>query len=311
MDNEETPINPRTGGPRGPRAAIGRVLLALEEHILWPVEDALRGLFGAFRRLVDGPAWEAQRRAIWPLQDRFALLGRPGRALVAGGGLVLVVAACVGGYAVVTSGGSGDTAEAPVAVTAPSEPPLELSAAAADREPEQTLKGAAPVFEPKAKDPAKQSTAEEAPASASPPSDPASSSAATDTISSSPSSSAASASTSSVDGPPAGPKALAVAHRFADAFVVYETGGEKSTVRGAFAATATPQLARSLLRRPPRLPGNVEVPKAKVLNVVPGPSHGGVYTVSVSLLRVGVSSELRLDMEKLEKDGWRVTNVLG
>ncbi len=48
-----------------------------------------------------------------------------------------------------------------------------------------------------------------------------------------------------------------------------------------------------------------------MLNVVPGPSKGTVFTVSVSLLRVGVTSELRLEMEKLKKQGWRVTNVLG
>jgi hypothetical protein len=64
------------------------------------------------------------------------------------------------------------------------------------------------------------------------------------------------------------------------------------------------------MKRPPRQPANVEVPKAKVVNVVAGPSHGGVYSVSVSLLRVGLTSELRLDMEK-HKDEWLVTNVLG
>jgi hypothetical protein len=55
----------------------------------------------------------------------------------------------------------------------------------------------------------------------------------------------------------------------------------------------------------------VKVPRAKVLNVVAGPSRDGVYKVSVSLLRVGVTSELRLDMEKLKNADWRVTNVLG
>jgi len=55
----------------------------------------------------------------------------------------------------------------------------------------------------------------------------------------------------------------------------------------------------------------VTVPKAKVLNIVPAPSHGSVYPLSVSLLRVGVTSELRLEMEKLKSQGWRVTNVLG
>ena len=82
-------------------------------------------------------------------------------------------------------------------------------------------------------------------------------------------------------------------------------------MRTAFGETATPALSKALLRRPPRLPANVKVPKAKVVNVVPGPSQGGIYPVSVSLLRVGVTSELRLEMEKRKGDGWRVTNVLG
>ncbi len=68
----------------------------------------------------------------------------------------------------------------------------------------------------------------------------------------------------------------------------------------------------SLLQRPPRLPASVEVPKAKVLNVVAGPHQGDTYTLSVSLLRVGVTSELRLDMQRDPKTGeWRVTDVLG
>jgi hypothetical protein len=82
-------------------------------------------------------------------------------------------------------------------------------------------------------------------------------------------------------------------------------------VRKAFGQTATPELSHSLLRRPPRLPANVTVPKAKVVNVVAGPSHGGVYSLSVSLLRVGVTSELRLEMEQLKNKQWQVTNVLG
>ena len=114
-----------------------------------------------------------------------------------------------------------------------------------------------------------------------------------------------------IPGPAAGAKAIAVARDFSSAFVVYETGGEKSEVRKVFATTATPELSKALLKRPPRQPADVKVPKAKVLNIVPGPSQGGVYTVSVSLLRVGVTSELRLEMEKLKDEGWRVTNVLG
>ena len=65
------------------------------------------------------------------------------------------------------------------------------------------------------------------------------------------------------------------------------------------------------MRRPPRLPANVTVPQAKVVNVVAAPSHGRDYPVSVSLLRVGITSELRLEMEQLKDKGWQVTNVLG
>ena len=83
-------------------------------------------------------------------------------------------------------------------------------------------------------------------------------------------------------------------------------------MRAAFNETATPHLTRELLRRPPRLPAGVEVPKAKVLNVVAGPHKGDTYTLSVSLLRVGVTSELRLEMQRDPKNGvWRVVGALG
>ncbi len=112
-------------------------------------------------------------------------------------------------------------------------------------------------------------------------------------------------------GPPAPKAAKLVARRFAEAFVVYEVGGVEDKVRQAFARTTTRQLSRSLLRRPPRQPANVKVPRAKVVNVVAGPSRGSVYTLSVSLLRVGVTSELRLEMEQGVGKQWEVTNVLG
>jgi hypothetical protein len=105
---------------------------------------------------------------------------------------------------------------------------------------------------------------------------------------------------------------MKVARRFAGAFVLYETGRSDSGVRTAFGETASPRLARALLRRPPRLPANVKVPKAKVVNIVPGPRHGNTHTLSVSLLRVGVTSELRIDVTQDEKSGeWQVTDVLG
>jgi hypothetical protein len=116
----------------------------------------------------------------------------------------------------------------------------------------------------------------------------------------------------------AGPAAIKVARRFADAFVLYEIGKTSAHVRKAIAETASPDLAKALLRRPPRLPSNVKVPKARVLNIVVGPTHGDTYTVSASLLRVGVTSELRLDMKRVPQESggerelaWQVTDVTG
>jgi hypothetical protein len=114
-----------------------------------------------------------------------------------------------------------------------------------------------------------------------------------------------------LSGPPAPKAAKRVARRFAEAFVVYEVGGIDTQVRKTFSQTSTKQLSRSLLHRPPRQPASVKVPRAKVVNVVAGPSKGDVYTVSVSLLRVGVTSELRLEMEQGVGKKWQVTNVLG
>ena len=119
------------------------------------------------------------------------------------------------------------------------------------------------------------------------------------------------AETEELVGPPAPKAAKRVARHFAEAFVVYETEGVDSGVRNTFGATTTKQLSKSLLKRPPRQPANVKVPRAKVVTVVSGPSKGSVYEVSVSLLRVGVTSELRLELEQGVGKKWQVTNVLG
>jgi hypothetical protein len=114
-----------------------------------------------------------------------------------------------------------------------------------------------------------------------------------------------------VVGPVAPKAAKQTARRFAQAFVVYEVGGVDGKVRSEFGHTSTKQLSRALLHRPPRQPAAVKVPQAKVVNVVAGPSRDGVYPVSVSLLRVGATSELRLELEQGVGKKWQVTNVLG
>jgi hypothetical protein len=263
---------------------------------------------------LEGFSLALRDRVIWPLGDRFLGLSDEARAAVVGGAVVLALAIGIGGYSLASSDGGEQTTPAPVAVSSPAPEPTPVKAEPKP-EPEPTLQGAAPVFKPSSDkgsaDAGADAPADEATATASTVSN--SGNAATDTISSQPGAAAARASTAteSVDGPPAGPAAIAVARKFAGAFVVYETGAEKSEVRKAFKATATPEVSRALLQRPPRQPAGVEVPKAKVLNVVPAPSHDSIYPVSVSLLRVGTTSELRLEMEQLKNKNWRVVHVLG
>jgi hypothetical protein len=104
---------------------------------------------------------------------------------------------------------------------------------------------------------------------------------------------------------------MKVARRFSKAFLSYEIGRDREAATEVFDATATPRLAEALSDRPPRLPANGRVPKARVVNLVPGPRAGRAYTVSVSLLRVGLTSELRLEMRKQGKAAWLVTDVRG
>lgn len=268
---------------------------------LWLAQDRVRtGTGSAFGRV-----WFSfQERLVWPLQDRTAAMGAPGRALSAAAAVVLAAAALAAGLLAAGSGNSDGAPPTQVAVNA-SAPAKQQAPAPQPAAP--TLQGAAPVFKPE-EEPAPPSEVD--PAKAIVKSAPAEDEAAEgETASSAASSSSAKA--PALDGPPAGPEALAVARDFADAFVLYETGETDSEVRATFAATATAALSRALLERPPRLPADVEVPQAKVVNLVPAPSQGDVYPVSVSLLRVGVTSELRVDMEQQKGEGWRVTNVLG
>jgi hypothetical protein len=280
----------------------------------WLAQDRVRsGLGGAFGTAVgalrggsERVADSARERLVWPLEDRAATMGAPARALSFGLVVLLAAGAGVAGLIWAAPDGPHDVTATEVAVTSP--PPAKVQTTTS--QPEPTLHGAAPVFKPADSG----ATAEVDPAKAivkSAPADSATAEPSSAEASTSTASSTAAAKTDAVDGRPAGPKAISVASDFAGAFVLYETGDSEASVRRAFGETATPALAKALLRRPPRLPANVKVPKAKVVNVVPAPSHGGVYPVSVSLLRVGLTSELRLEMEQLKGDGWRVTNVLG
>jgi hypothetical protein len=286
------------------RSSISNAALAVEERVVWRGSDGLRAVAEVVKWPFERAVWAIERGLVWPLEERTGKWSEPLRT--AGAVALALLAVGAGVFGLIWASGSGggsapqtQQATAPiVAPTATSATPQEGLAQAAP-----VLQGTAPDFTPTASAGAKgaagTSTAkapEEAAGTAS--------AGATET-----------ATTSSPDAAkavPAGPAATKVARQFAGAFVLYETGRTDAKVRTAFAATATPQLSRSLLRRPPRLPANVKVPKAKVLNLVPGPTHGETHTLSVSLLRVGVTSELRIDMQRDKKSGeWRVTDVLG
>jgi hypothetical protein len=288
-----------------PRTAAGSSAIA---DALWSAQDRVRL---ACARGFERVAFPLQKRIFWPLSDRAATMDGATRGLSYGVLVLVAAGAGVAGLIWATPDGPHkDSGATPVA--AASAPLAAVAKPAPEQAPEPTLQGATPVFEPSPKEAA---SAEVDPAKAIVKSSPAETptDAAASSASARPAATASSAAArpATVDGPPAGPKAIAVASDFASAFVLYETGESDSDVRQALGETATPALAKALLRRPPRLPANVEVPKAKVVNVVPAPSRGDIYPVSVSLLRVGLTSELRLEMEKRKADGWRVTNVLG
>jgi hypothetical protein len=277
------------------------------EDRAWGGVNALRTVAEVVKWPFERAAWAIERGLVWPLEERTGKLSGPLRAAgVAAVALVAIGAGVLGlVWASGSGGGSAQTQEASAPIVAPLATAATPKEALAQAAP--VLHGTTPDFTPKtssgSNDTADTATAK-APEEAAEPN----TAAATETATSP----AADAAATAAKVVPAGPAATKVGRQFAGAFVLYETGRSDAKVRTTFAATATPELSRSLLRRPPRLPANVKVPKAKVLNLVPGPQHGDTYTLSVSLLRVGVTSELRIDMQRDKKTGeWRVTDVLG
>jgi hypothetical protein len=266
----------------------GRLRAALSDAG-WAVRDRIGDMAGGLLDLVRWPfervAWAFERGLVWPLRERTAEWSGAARAA----GLAAIAAIAVGAVAIGASlagSGNGEETLAQTDDVAPASTGLPFDELTPDNPAEPMLRGAAPVFIPKKRaNEAAAADAETAPDDES-------------------------ASAKEEEAVPAGPAAMKVARRFAEAFVLYEIGEESGRAKQTFGETATPQLARSLADRPPQLPANAKVPKAKVLNVVPGPRRGRTYTVSVSLLRVGVTSELRLDLKR-NKDSWAVTNVRG
>ncbi len=290
------------------RSSLAHAALAVEERVVWGGADVLRGVADVVRWPFERAIWAIERGFVWPLEERSGEWSASVRALGLATLALLAAGAGVLGLLWASGSGGGGTAATTQASAPVAAPVVKQALQPAAAVPEPALQGAKPDFTdaPQA-GAAKGSTAGSESSAATSGSDATAAAGSTAEVAKSASPGAAGAKVK-----PAGPEATKVAHRFAGAFVLYEIGRKTDRVEKTFRATATPRLAHELLSRPPRQPTGVKVPKAKVLNVVAGPQHGSTYTLSVSLLRVGVTSELRLDLERNPKSGeWEVTNSLG
>ncbi|HWB68874.1 MAG TPA: hypothetical protein VG518_02755 [Solirubrobacterales bacterium] len=312
-------MSTQSQSPAGLRASLANAAWIVEERVVWGGADLFRAAGGFFRSALDAvkwpferALWALERAVLWPLEERLGVAWE-GPLRAAGVAVLVVVAIGAGVAGLLWAAPDHGNNAAKLSVTPVVSPPI--SAPVQEQAPPAgpTLHGVAPDFAA----PKEGGGAEAAKSQAASPSREKAPATQADTAQGTATAEAQGAPQSSEPAPGGavqgaeGPGATEVARRFADAFVLYETGKTSNAVKAAFHATATPALARSLLRRPPRLPANVKVPRAKVLNVVLGPAHNGVSTISVSLLRVGLTSELRLDMQKDKSGDWQVTNVLG
>jgi hypothetical protein len=292
------------------RSSLAHAAFAVEERVVWGGADVLRGILEVVKWPFERAIWAIERGLVWPLEERTGDLNPPLRAL--GVAVLALLAAGAGVLGLIWASGSGgggtsSTPEASAPVAAPIVRQAPQPAAAA---PAPVLQGAKPDFSGATQSGVSKSSGPGAESTAATSGSTSASGSTAEVARSAGSSSGDSAGVDAVK--PAGPPAATVARQFAAAFVLYEIGRKTSQVKTTFSETATPRLAHELLRRPPRQPAGVEVPKAKVLNVVAGPHKGDTFTLSVSLLRVGVTSELRLEMQRNPKTGvWQVADSLG
>jgi hypothetical protein len=265
-----------------------RFLLGVADVVRWPFERA---------------AWAIERAVLWPLQERLAGWSYAGRGAGAAVLAGTAGAAVLAGVLLLPGGDDdrfepvGGTARVAIATAEPQAQAATEERALQGAPPSFGVGGAVGVAEPDgAGSELNAGSSAAAPDASGAPADAADSATATASTSKAP--------------VPAGPVAMKVARRFSEAFVFYEIGKRPERAKTVFGETATPELADALGERPPRLPAEAEVPKARVVNLVPGPRAGRAYTVSVSLLRVGLTTELRLELNK-KRGEWVVTGVRG
>jgi hypothetical protein len=298
----------RIDTPAPIRSSLANAAFAVEERVVWGGADILRGIVDVVKWPFERVIWAVERGFVWPLEERTGDWDPQLRALGVGVLALLAAGAGVLGLLWASGSGSGGTTPAPEA-SAPVAAPVVRQAAAPATAAAPVLQGAKPNFADAPRNSASKSSGASAEGSG------ANSGSTTGTGSTAEVATSAGPSSEASGAPavkPAGPPASKVARQFAGAFVLYEIGRKTPQVETILNQTATPRLAHELLRRPPRQPAGDKVPKAKVLNVVAGPHKGDTFALSVSLLRVGVTSELRLEMQRDPKTGvWQVSDSLG
>ena len=266
-------------GPATPPSASGHLEVAR-----WPFERV---------------AWLFERWVVWPIRERTSI----SRELLGAGALAALAVALIAFTVLTVGGGQSSSPSERVVATAPVSAPTKAPIVPTEAPAETVLRGVPPSFgvgsgvglggssDEGASGTLSSAGTESGGAAAEPEGETAATSASGEPV-------------------PAGPTAMKVARRFAEAFVLYEIGQKPDRTAAAFEETTSARLETALEERPPRQPDGVQVPKARVLNLVPGPRSGSAFTVSVSLLRLGVTSELRLQIEKHNGD-WVVTDVRG
>jgi hypothetical protein len=300
----------RIDTPAPIRSSLAHAAFAVEERVVWGGADILRGIVDVAKWPFERAIWAVERGLVWPLEERTGDWDPQLRALGVGALALLAAGAGVLGLLWASGSGGGGTSPAPEANAPAAEQIVRQAAQPTAAAAAPVLQGAKPDFADAPQGSTSKSSSAGAESTVASSGSTAEGGSTAEVAKSASSSAGDPANTSAVK--PAGPPAETIARQFAAAFVLYEIGRKTSQVETTFNATATPRLAHELLRRPPRQPAGVKVPKAKVLNVVAGPHKGDTFTLSVSLLRVGVTSELRLSMQRDPKTGvWQVADSLG
>lgn len=299
-------MEPPTEGPdKAPSALtwpLRRLWWVVEDRLVWPIRRALAKLGEATARAIEAATWPLRKlwwkiedRVIWPVSDFFSGIRKDRtsardartrrlevdrRPLAWIGATALTMVAIGATAAAVFFYNEAEDSNSGRIVVQGSDPQTVIVPMEPNLSNDPTLEGVAPRFEAAAGSDGGNSG--QLPANAVEPA------------------------------PEPKEPAMEAAHRFATAFAAWEVG-RKSAI-GTIKETTTRRLGRELAARPPRLPEGVKVPRARVLNVVEGKSTGDRTEASVSLLRAGSASELRL-LLKREGEGarptWLVTEVKG